>query len=211
MHVKFYPRSEVSARATARTLALFALALAAACGEPEDDEGPGVIQTGNPAQSADAAIAADTGVAINPIVPDAGSVNTFDAGFSRPDASTITPTPTVDSGSVITPAHDASIVDAASSSGDSGLSNDAGAGGDAGGCATYENFGKQFMTTYCIVCHTGATAKHMVQLDTLAGVQKNKVAVKRQAVTTTVMPEANPKPSSAERQKLGQWLDCGPN
>jgi uncharacterized membrane protein len=54
-------------------------------------------------------------------------------------------------------------------------------------------------------------AAHFVTLDSLAGVQSSKAAIKVQAVTGSAMPQANPKPTSAERQQLGQWLDCGPN
>jgi hypothetical protein len=185
------------------------VALAAACGDPEDGEGPGYSQTGNPVQNGDAALP-DTGVVVNPVVPDAGTVIAFDAGLPHQDAGSNTVG--FDAGVVTPPLPEASVTgDAGNPASDAGPKSDASAG-DGGACAlTYENFGKQFMTSYCVSCHSGIAAKHMVQLDTLAGVQKNKTAVKRQAVTTTVMPEQNPKPTSAERQKLGQWLDCGAN
>lgn len=207
MTAKFHP--PLASRS--RLLAACALTLVVACGEPEDD-GPGYGQVGNGAQGADAGFV-DTGVAIGPVVtPDAGSGNTvFDAGSTQgvPDAGNVG---IFDAGGPINPVADAGSVDAGHAAPDAGPAHDAGASGDGGACAlTYENFGKQFMTTYCVSCHSGAAAKHNVQLDTLAGVQKNKTQVKRQAVTTTVMPEANPKPMSAERQKLGQWLDCGAN
>lgn len=202
MRVKFHPLLLTACAAT----------LAIGCGDPEEDD-PGYGQTGNTAVGADAGFV-DAGVAINPVMPDSGSVSSVvDAGppvVVVPDAGNVV-TP-FDAGGPITPAPDAGSVDAGSVAPDSGLARDAGASGDGGACAlTYENFGKQFMTSYCVSCHAGAAAKHMVQLDTLAGVQKNKAQVKRQAVTTMAMPEGLTKPSSADRQKLGQWLDCGAN
>jgi uncharacterized membrane protein len=141
-------------------------------------------------------------------MPDAMVTIPFDAGATNHDAGSINP----GFDAALGPLDASATSDAGNPASDAGPKSDAGPSGDAGACAlTYDNFGKQFLTAYCTGCHAGVLAQHMVQLDTLAGVQKNKAAVKRAAVTSSAMPERNPKPTSADRQKLGQWLDCGPN
>lgn len=198
MRVTLYPR-----------IALFVIALTVACGDPDEGDEP-VDQTGNSAQSGDSG-ASDAAIALPQ--QDAGSVGPFDAGPIPQDAGATNPGS--DAGNVA-PTPDAGAADAATPS-DGGARADAStdAGGDAGGSAcsalTYESFGKPFITMYCARCHTGSTARRGIQLDTLAGVQRNKAAIKRVAVNATIMPEQDPKPNSADRQKLGQWLDCGPN
>jgi hypothetical protein len=194
------------------------LGLGMACGDPDD--GPTDYQSGSAVQTGDAALpdAGSFGApgvigvpgasdAAAPFVPGSAA----DAALQPTDAGSVVMG--VDSGGPLggPPASDGG----SSTSGDAG--RDAGTGADAGGdagasgCAlTYENFGKQFMTKYCVTCHTGLFASHFVQLDSLAGVQTNKAAVKRQAVTGTTMPQADPKPTAAERKQLGEWLDCGP-
>jgi hypothetical protein len=184
-----------------------ALALLGACGDPDADGDQPTTQVGNPA-NVDAGIV-DTGVVtMPPVVADAGSTLGFDAGTTPYDAGPVIAQ--FDAGGMTGPQPEAGASDAGNVLADAGPKSDAG-GGDGGACAlSYENFGKQFMTTYCISCHSGTAAKRMVQLDTLAGVVKNKTAVKRLAVTNTTMPEGTLKPAAADRQKLGQWLDCGP-
>lgn len=197
----------MSGKLNRRSLALIALsAFAIACGDPDDDGMNGPIgQMPNPSQAGDAGLVVDTGVPMQqPAQQDSGMT----ANPNPPRADTGVMMGPIDAGMLMPPA------DAGRDAGpvivDAGLQSDSGAGGDGGSCPTYDNFGKTFMMTYCLTCHTGARAQHMVQLDTLAGVQKNKAAIKRVAVTSTAMPEANPKPTAAERTKLGQWLDCGP-
>lgn len=149
---------------------------------------------------------ADTGVGIAPPLADAGNPGGAvpDASMLRPDTGVLLPP--FDSG-VMMPPVDAGR-DAGNTVSDAG---DAGASGDAGGaCPTYENFGRMFMSRYCISCHMGAAAPRMVRLDTLAGVVAEKAAIQREAVTSMAMPASGPTPSAAERQKLGQWLNCGP-
>lgn len=89
---------------------------------------------------------------------------------------------------------------------------------------TYETFGKSFMTTYCTRCHSttlksiearmGAPDGH--DFDLLAGISPvyehiDRKAASGPAATNELMPPASdsgPKPSMAERVKLGQWLAC---
>jgi hypothetical protein len=182
------------------------VALGIACGDPDDE--PTDYQSG-PSVMGDAALP-DAG---GSTAPDAGGPpvggGAVDAGLGPADAGSVAPG--IDGGGVVSPGSDGGGV----TSGDAG--QEAGAGADAGtdaggaGCLTYENFGKQFMTMYCTNCHMGLFASHFVQLDSLAGVQTNKAAIKVQAVTGTTMPQADPKPSDADRKRLGEWLDCGPN
>lgn len=77
-------------------------------------------------------------------------------------------------------------------------------------CATltYETFGKQFMTSYCVSCHAGSAPKANLKLDTLTAVAARKAGVKTQVLNGT-MPQGNKKPSQEERTKLGAWIDCG--
>jgi mono/diheme cytochrome c family protein len=83
------------------------------------------------------------------------------------------------------------------------------AGGDSCATLTYQTFGKQFMTDYCVSCHGGAAPRGGFKLDTLAAVSGRKAGVKTQ-VLSGGMPMGNKRPSDAERARLGQWIDCGP-
>lgn len=118
-------------------------------------------------------------------------------------------------------AKDAGPKDGGATPSDAGVRADAGARdagkdaavGDAGGgaaCAelTYETFGKQFLTKYCVSCHSGAAPRGGLALDTLAGLQARKSGVKTQ-VANGNMPQGSNKPSAEERTRLGQWIDCG--
>ena len=86
---------------------------------------------------------------------------------------------------------------------------------------TFGNFGKAFMQSYCLRCHSkdvtgekreGAPADHNFDtvdeirglaehIDELAGAGPNAV--------NAIMPEGDPRPSEAERKKLSEWLACG--
>ena len=189
---------------TSLLLSALAITCAVGCGEPDAADDTDMTQ--GPAQSGDGGTP-DTGTAIGTAAPDAGT--------TTPDASTSTGgfdagsvAPSNDAGSV-----DAGRADAGGTANDAGNQADASASADAGACGTltYASFGMQFVEMYCAACHTGTRAEHGIRLDTLAGIQMNKAAVKRMAVTTTAMPPQNPRPNAADRQKLGQWLDCGPN
>jgi hypothetical protein len=85
---------------------------------------------------------------------------------------------------------------------------------------TYDNFGKDFMTKYCLRCHsskvTGAArmmapADH--NFDTLAEIALltahiDQYAAAGPASTNEKMPLNGAKPSLDERKKLGEWLAC---
>lgn len=193
---------------------LLLIGLSAACGDPDeptDEQSNPSLQTTEgglpeaggfvPPAGADAGALPSGGGLV-----DAGAPLGFDAATQPLDAGgVITGT---DGGGGPLPVPDGGSMASSDAGRDAALGADTG----ASGCTlTYENFGKQFMTMYCATCHTGLFAGHGVMLDSLAGVQRNKAAIKQQAVTGTAMPQANPKPTSAERQQLGQWLDCGPN
>jgi hypothetical protein len=214
MHVKFNPRCFARGQSRAlRSISFASLVLALACGEPEDADMPDAFMQGqSPATNTDAA-SPDTGVVGMPSTPDTGVATMVDAGV-RADSGP--GTGMLDAmGPVVADGGGMTTSEAGTGSSEAGTAPDAGdagaPGGDGGACtSTYENFGRQFMTTYCTGCHMGARAPRMVMLDTLANVMRNKTAVKRVAVTMTIMPESGPKPTAAEREKLGQWLDCGP-
>lgn len=89
---------------------------------------------------------------------------------------------------------------------------------------TYDAFGKQFMAAYCTRCHstTLKTPQQRMQapldhdFDVLAGISPvwehidSKAAAGPKSTNTAMPPagDAGPKPSMAERIKLGQWLAC---
>jgi len=87
---------------------------------------------------------------------------------------------------------------------------------------TYDNFGRAFMQSYCVRCHSStlvgdearmdAPAGH--DFDTLAGIQEMTDHIDEQAgsgpaATNTVMPYSDPSPTLEERKKLSEWLACG--
>lgn len=86
---------------------------------------------------------------------------------------------------------------------------------------TYDNFGKQFMDTYCIRCHSSALtgndrfgAPRGHDYDTLAGVQAmpehiDETSAAGPDAVNTAMPPGAPFPSESERRQLGEWLACG--
>ncbi len=87
---------------------------------------------------------------------------------------------------------------------------------------TYETFARDFMTRYCVRCHSstlsgnernGAPSDH--DFDTLAGLHATDPAhIDEQAAagpnhSNTEMPSDDPRPSDGERRELGEWLACG--
>jgi hypothetical protein len=207
-----------------RTLLIVA-ALWAACGEDAIDDYDD--QTGDPANtggwdtstpvtpggntggwSADAASSdaapwgarSDAGSSGGGGSADAGSGGSWDAGAN------------IDAG--WSGGSDASV-DAGPSDAGSDASVDAGrsdgGGADAAACTlTYANFGQQFLSTYCVGCHGATNPRANVRLDSLAGITARKTQAKA-AVLTSIMPQGSNRPSQADRQRFGQWLDCGPN
>ncbi len=130
----------------------------------------------------------------------------------------------------------AALIAACSGGGASGTGGGGGTGGSGGSeeegkptgtvcpttqTLTYDNFGKEFMQTYCLRCHSAsvtgeerqgapddhnfdtveeirALAEHM---DELAGAGPDAV--------NTSMPEDDPRPNEDARRKLSEWLTCG--
>jgi cytochrome c5 len=87
---------------------------------------------------------------------------------------------------------------------------------------TYENFGKGFMNSYCVSCHSsslsgsarqGAPSDH--NFDSLEAIRETEAehideeAAAGPSHTNTAMPPSGPKPSLDDRKKLGEWLACG--
>lgn len=85
---------------------------------------------------------------------------------------------------------------------------------------TYENFGKEFFSSYCLRCHSssvtgekrmGAPPDHnfdkLSEIDLLKK-HIDQMAASGPAHTNETMPPSNPKPSKEEREKLGEWIAC---
>lgn len=92
----------------------------------------------------------------------------------------------------------------------------------AGTQLTYDNFGKDFMTEYCLGCHSESktgTARNKApadhNFDKLADIQLLAAHIDQNAgsgpkSTNRDMPRGDgPKPSDEERAKLSEWLACG--
>jgi hypothetical protein len=70
----------------------------------------------------------------------------------------------------------------------------------------WEGFGRTFMETYCVRCHSGYAYQERVQgdafrIDMQAGAGPNAV--------NTSMPKGSLKPTVEEREALSTWLSCG--
>jgi hypothetical protein len=86
---------------------------------------------------------------------------------------------------------------------------------------TYDNFGKEFFSKYCLRCHStkvtgnarnGAPADH--NFDKLSDIALLAPHIDQYAgsgpdSTNTKMPQSGAKPSDADRKKLSEWLACG--
>lgn len=85
---------------------------------------------------------------------------------------------------------------------------------------TYENFGKEFMTQYCVRCHAsnlsgaarqGAPADHdLDSLPAIRGIREHvdQTAGASDTVTNDTMPPDGLKPSPQERKDLATWIAC---
>jgi len=104
---------------------------------------------------------------------------------------------------------------------DAMIGPDSGATCPASSTLTYDNFGKDFMTKYCVRCHSsklkGSIARSMApdghDFDTLAGIDLVAKHIDEYAAagpdsTNTKMPLSGVKPTVDERKKLGEWLAC---
>jgi uncharacterized membrane protein len=90
-----------------------------------------------------------------------------------------------------------------------------------GSSLSYENFGRSFMESHCLRCHsrvlTGAARRGApvgMDFDTLERVRSYAFDIDNAAAAgpggaNTQMPPDTPKPTAAERQRLGEWLACG--
>lgn len=71
---------------------------------------------------------------------------------------------------------------------------------------TWEDFGRDFMESYCVRCHRGfgeldAVRRQASAIDSAAGAGPK--------ANNTWMPEDGTAPSLEERQLLAEWLSCG--
>lgn len=86
---------------------------------------------------------------------------------------------------------------------------------------TWDNFGKGFMDSYCVRCHStkltgaarqGAPSDH--NFDSVELLREEIDHTDEQAAAgpdavNTLMPIGAPTPTEAERRQLGEWLACG--
>ena len=80
----------------------------------------------------------------------------------------------------------------------------------------WDSFAEPFFTVWCTSCHSSAAVGELrygapvgVDLDTYEGVAAWEDRVDARAVETTDMPLGGYGPPEEEREKLGEWLDCG--
>lgn len=80
---------------------------------------------------------------------------------------------------------------------------------------TYDNFGADYLATYCERCHAGGAedrngAPTSVTFDTLDDVRDHMDRIfARAAGDNTSMPPGTDDPPAAERAMLAEWLACG--
>jgi uncharacterized membrane protein len=86
---------------------------------------------------------------------------------------------------------------------------------------TYENFGREFLETYCTRCHSSelsGSARHGAPVgydwDRIESVREHAARIDKMAAagplaTNTTMPPGEPRPEVLERERLGEWLECG--
>lgn len=90
-----------------------------------------------------------------------------------------------------------------------------------GSTLTYESFGRSFMESYCLRCHSesvtgadrfGAPSDHnfdtIIEIQGLAG-HIDQMAGAGPDSTNEIMPTDDPAPTLAEREQLAEWLACG--
>jgi uncharacterized membrane protein len=97
--------------------------------------------------------------------------------------------------------------------------NSSGASCPTGSTLTYDTFGKQFITDFCVKCHTVAKVKpdrkapEGVNFDTMEDIIKwaediDETAAKGPNKTNEKMPPGMRRPTPEQREQLGQWLAC---
>ncbi len=84
-----------------------------------------------------------------------------------------------------------------------------------GTTATYANFGQDFMARWCQSCH-GSTSRDRQGapgdfiFDSAEQVRRHRARIyARSAAGNDSMPPGPDDPSSAERERLAEWLACG--
>lgn len=89
-----------------------------------------------------------------------------------------------------------------------------------GSTLTYEGFAQQFFEDYCTRCHStenSGTERNRAPVgydwddyDSIAlhAADIDNVAAAGPRATNTFMPPAEPRPTTAERAQLGEWLAC---
>ena len=77
---------------------------------------------------------------------------------------------------------------------------------------TYANYGQALINQHCIACHDAMPTGNTVRLDSLPAVKAETPGIIARAVELSAeptMPYLLPTLPPAEREKLGQWLECG--
>lgn len=102
-----------------------------------------------------------------------------------------------------------------------GCESSSGAACPPGSTLSYENFGRAFMESYCLRCHsrvlTGSGRRGApvgMDFDTLEQVRTHSFDIDAVAAAgalgvNTQMPPDTPGPTAVERERLGEWLACG--
>jgi hypothetical protein len=80
-----------------------------------------------------------------------------------------------------------------------------------GGTAlTYENFGKEFIATWCLECHGGTDAHSSRAFTDVDSIRAESADIFRNAARdNTTMPPGPDDPPQDQRYKLAEWLACG--
>ncbi len=75
---------------------------------------------------------------------------------------------------------------------------------------TYANFGRDFMTTYCVQCHGGPNGYSSRSFTDVTTIRAQAADIFRNAAEdNTTMPPGPADPPKDERYKLAEWLACG--
>ena len=80
---------------------------------------------------------------------------------------------------------------------------------------SYENFGQDFMASWCLRCHQPYTnnrhgAPGEYNFDTLQGIRRNTTRIfARAALDNDSMPPGPDDPPGQQREDLAEWLACG--
>lgn len=77
---------------------------------------------------------------------------------------------------------------------------------------TYDNFGANFLSTYCNSCHASGTAgaPRDIKFNSIDDVHSHRSRIFiRAAGPNVTMPPGPTDPPQAERDQLAEWLACG--